>query len=393
VKLERSFGSVNQLDLCSMVLQFTVVNASGEIDFSKPFRLGVLGLSEGRSILSAALKSPDWEVAQICDLDETLCRERCAEFGLGNYTLDYAQMLADPTVDVVGIYTPDHLHSLHIQQALNAGKHVICTKPVLRSLTQAAAIREAWHRSECALLVGMSTRFFETFSRQREDVLAGKHGRVLSVEAHYSSDKRGRLAQRKGRWEAPDWLFTGLVHVVDLALWHLGTIDRVTAFGVYSENARTENHAGPDMLHALLTSHDGAVANISGCYGSPEPDWSVRDFIECVVQGDRGSSLAKFTQLTYHTRFDGEPPQVHDFRHMHDYYWRFEPYCYHAGEFQNYLDHFAVSLRSEQIPQPDFDVGIRGIAVLEAIRLAIAESRTVLVGDVLRSHGLGDMAT
>lgn len=356
------------------------------------FRLGVLGLSEGRSVHSAALDSPDWEIAQICDLDESLCQQRRAEFALSRHTRDYAEMLADPTVDVVAIFTPDHLHARHIIQALEAGKHVICTKPVLHSLDEATAVRAAWHRSQRALLVGMSTRFFETFQHQHEDILAGKHGRVLSIEAHYSADKRGRLAQRKGKWESPNWLYTGLVHVADLALWHLGGVKSVLATGTYSTNARTERHAGPDMLHALLTAPDGAIANISGCYGAPEPAWEDRDFVECLVRGDSGSSLAKFTRLTYHTRFDGEPAQSHDFRDRFAYYWPFEPYHYHAGETRNYLEQFAAALRAGEAPQPDLDAGIYGIALLEAIRLSIAENRTVEVADVLRTHGLADIA-
>ena len=44
----------------------------------KKLRLGVLGLGEGRSIISAALASEWWELALLCDLNEQLCRERCA---------------------------------------------------------------------------------------------------------------------------------------------------------------------------------------------------------------------------------------------------------------------------------------------------------------------------
>ena len=90
----------------------------------KPLGLGVLGLGEGRSIISAGMHSPLWEVACLCDTNAALAQERCAEFGLRRYTTDYAELLADPAVDVVGIYTPDHLHADHIIRALAAGKHV-----------------------------------------------------------------------------------------------------------------------------------------------------------------------------------------------------------------------------------------------------------------------------
>ena len=46
----------------------------------KKFRMGVLGLGEGRSIISAVLQSEYWELGNICDLNEELCKQRCEEF-------------------------------------------------------------------------------------------------------------------------------------------------------------------------------------------------------------------------------------------------------------------------------------------------------------------------
>lgn len=104
---------------------------------NKVYRLGILGLGEGRSVISAALSSPHWEIGNICDLNESLCQQRCEEFGITNYTTRYEDLLNDPEIDVIGIYTPDQLHSLHIRMALLAGKDVICTKPLMTSLEDA----------------------------------------------------------------------------------------------------------------------------------------------------------------------------------------------------------------------------------------------------------------
>ena len=100
----------------------------------KKYVMGVLGLGEGRSIISAVLNSKHWELGCICDLNENLCKERCVEFNVERYTTDYNEMLSDDSIDVIGIYTPDQLHATHIKMALEAGKHVICTKPLMVSL-------------------------------------------------------------------------------------------------------------------------------------------------------------------------------------------------------------------------------------------------------------------
>ncbi len=107
---------------------------------SKKYVMGVLGLGEGRSIISAVLQSDFWELGCICDLNEDLCRERCREFHIADYTTSYEEMLKNSAIDVIGIYTPDQLHAVHIKMALEAGKHVICTKPLMISLDEANSL-------------------------------------------------------------------------------------------------------------------------------------------------------------------------------------------------------------------------------------------------------------
>jgi predicted dehydrogenase len=139
----------------------------------KKLGLGVLGLGEGRSIISAGVNSDLWHVVQLCDINEQLGRERCREFALNPhlFTTSLDQLLANPAVDVVGIYTPDHLHAEHIIKSLQAGKHVVCTKPFLNDLSQAKEVLVAQEKSGKRVFVGQSTRFFAPFKRQRQHFL------------------------------------------------------------------------------------------------------------------------------------------------------------------------------------------------------------------------------
>src|SRR5215203_2823750 len=100
-------------------------------------RLGILGLGEGRSTMSAALQSDRYELKTICDANEELCKQRAKEFDFHHYTTTYQQMLDDSSIDVIAIYTPDHLHAEHVKQALLHGKHVVCTKPFIDDLGKA----------------------------------------------------------------------------------------------------------------------------------------------------------------------------------------------------------------------------------------------------------------
>ena len=69
----------------------------------KKLGLGVLGLGEGRSIISAGVQSALWDVVALCDLNQDLGRERCVEFGLSDKILTNSldALLANPAVDVV----------------------------------------------------------------------------------------------------------------------------------------------------------------------------------------------------------------------------------------------------------------------------------------------------
>src|ERR1041385_6288875 len=92
-------------------------------DVMNKLGLGVLGLGEGRSIISAGIRSERWNVAHLCDINEQLGKERCREFKLDCFTTSVDGLLANEAVDVVGVYTPDHLHAEHIIKSLQAGKH------------------------------------------------------------------------------------------------------------------------------------------------------------------------------------------------------------------------------------------------------------------------------
>lgn len=326
------------------------------------YRLGVVGLNEGRSVLSAAQTSPRWQVAQVCDLNESLCLSRCKEFGLEKFTLDYDELLANESIDVIAIYTPDVLHADHVSRALQAGKHVVCTNLLLSDLAQAGEVGEAVRMSGRKVLMGMSTRFMPTMMRQRRDFEAGRHGPMLSVETYYNDDKRS------SRGRVMDWLYTGLTHPADLALWYLGEVAEVTGYGVYSSFAEGETYSIPDNLHFLLRSPRGEVAVVSGCFGAVRfAEGEPADILGCTIRGERGISWAGFDSLAYRGSFDGAAEHT-SFAAQQDYYWRFGGRMHHAGEFQNYLDYFAECLDTGAEPSPGFAEGLANVALLDAMK-------------------------
>lgn len=118
-------------------------------------KLGVLGVSEGRSMLHGCDRSDLWETTRICDLDEDLCTRPTSEYKVGRYTLSNVDRLTDAEAEVIAIYTPDPMHTDHCIQALDAGKPVICTKPMIDDLAkEGCAWSPRWERWRSPWLVG-----------------------------------------------------------------------------------------------------------------------------------------------------------------------------------------------------------------------------------------------
>ena len=357
----------------------------------KPLGLGVLGLGEGRSILSAASTSPMWRVAALCDLDEALGRQRCLEFQVGGFTTDYGAMLENPAVDVVGIYTPDHLHAEHILRALAAGKHVICTKPFLDGLERAREVLEAQRGSGRHVFVGQSSRFFAPFIRQREHFDTGRLGELISVESYYHADHRWFLQKPWTKQAAFKWLYGCLSHPADLVRWYLPAIAEVTGYAHLSRNGRALGLVHPDTFHFVLRAVDGRIARVSGAYSGPVVPTARDSNMSCILRGTEGASQGDYYDLRYAWSAGGQSA-VETFEGRDAHYFRFGGHSHHAGEYQNYLDYFARCLEAGRAPKPDAAEGIVTVALLQAMDEA-ADGRPVRIADVLARFHLAGLAS
>lgn len=353
----------------------------------KKLGLGVLGLGEGRSIISAGINSELWNVVQLCDINESLGRERCREFNLNCFTTSFDELLANPAVDVVGIYTPDHLHAEHVIRSLSAGKHVICTKPFLDNLTRAGDVLAAQRRSGKQVMVGQSTRFFAPFIRQREHFQTGDFGELNTIEAAYHADHRWFLEKPWAKQPAFKWLFGALSHPADLVRWYLPDVAEVMGYSRLSDNGRAGGLVNPDTFHFILKSASGKIARVSGAYSGPTVPAQRDSGMTCILRCANGASQADYHELRYSWKL-GARSVIERFEGEEDHYFRFEGITHHAGEYQNYIEYFARCLASGETPRPDASEGIITIALLEAMEESTQSGRPVKIKDVLNRHGL-----
>ena len=351
-------------------------------------RLGILGLGEGRSTMSAALNSSKWQLKKICDLNEALCRQRAEEFNFPHYTLKFEELLTDPEIDVIGIYTPDKFHAAHVKAALSHGKHVVCTKPFIDDLAEAKAIIDLVKSTGKKVFVGQSSRFFEPMRRQRKDYEEGVIGELITVEAYYHADHRWFLEKGWSLENAFKWLYGGLSHPVDLVRWYLPDIAEVMGYGMLSANGRKGGLHHEDTMHFIFKAADGRVARVSGAYTGPVQPVIRDSEMSCILRATEGCSQADYMDLRYAVTTNTGEEKLITWEHKLKHYFRFEGKSHHAGEYQNYLEYFHDCLQEGSTAYPDVREGIGTIALLKAMEESLATGAPVKVEAILKKYGL-----
>jgi predicted dehydrogenase len=100
----------------------------------------------------------------------------------------FEAMLADPAVDVVHLTTPNHLHHAQVRDALAAGKHVVCEKPLAMSSDETAELLRLGEESGLVHAVNFNIRFYAQNQEARARVQAGEIGDVRLVSGGYLQD-------------------------------------------------------------------------------------------------------------------------------------------------------------------------------------------------------------
>jgi len=352
-------------------------------------KLGILGLGEGRSTMSAALNSAKCELKMVCDMNIETCKQRAEEFNFHQYTTSYQKMLDDPEIDVIAIYTPDHLHAEHVKQALLHNKHVICTKPFIDDLSKAQELLDLAERTGKRVFVGQSSRFFEAAKRQRMDYEEGLLGDLITIESHYHADHRWFLEKPWALENAFKWLYGGLSHPVDFIRWYMPNVEEVMGYGMISNNGKTAGLKNEDTMHFIFKATDGRIARVSGAYtGYTQP--TQRDSgMSVILRCAEGASQADYHELRYAvTDKTGEEKIIYWGDKTLKYYFRFEGQSHHAGEYQNYLEYFADCLQSGETAYPDIKEGVGTVALLQAMDKTLKTGQPVKVADILAEYKL-----
>lgn len=185
--------------------------------------IGCGGIAQAKHIPNLK-KKEGAVIAALSDVRGPEYLERvCGEQGLTGVKLwaDYRQLLADPTIEVVHICTPNASHAQLTIEALEAGKHVMCEKPMATDLEEARAMVEAQKRTGKKLTICANNRFVPAMWYLKERCARGELGEIYFAKAHCVRRRGvptwGEFLNKEKQGGGPV-LDLG-THAVDLALW------------------------------------------------------------------------------------------------------------------------------------------------------------------------------
>jgi predicted dehydrogenase len=272
----------------------------------KPIGIGMLGyafMGKAHSNAYKTLAYMTWppplmpQLVAIAGRNEELVAEAARRYGFGDFVTDWKALIADDRVELFDNAGPNNLHAEPTIAAAEAGKHVVCEKPLGRD---AAESYETWQRVKATGVKHMCAfnyRFVPAVRLARQIIESGELGEIQ----HF----RGAYLQEWGTTEGDIWRFQKDVagsgalgdlgtHVIDLARYLVGEIAAVSALTATFQPGRDVD----DAVEAAVAFQSGAVGTIEAsrfCQGR-------KNHFTWEINGSGGSlafDLERLNELEY----------------------------------------------------------------------------------------------
>ncbi len=315
--------------------------------------------------LPAYAHIPEAELVAVCDDVDELAHVAAERSGATAYT-DYRRLLEREDIEMVDLCVPTYLHAQLAVEAIQAGKHVLCEKPIAHSLEAADAMIEATARNGVKLMIGHVRRSDHRYTSIKEQLDVGKVGRPVFVRRA----ERQFLPFPPEAWQWDPKRGGGVildigVHVTDLFRWYLGQ-EAVEVYAV-AKSVREAARAAGSYDHAFITcKFDG------GGVGFAETSWAY-------PQGFGGALYAQLDVVgtegkIQYTDKDSNPMLTYTTEQGHELprYFRFMSTTEYA--FEEEIRHFARCILDDREP------AVSPQDARAALEIALAAQRSAETG-------------
>ena len=228
-------------------------------------------------------------IIAVCDIDRQRAENFAKQHDIKHVFTDYNDLVAMPELDAVSVCTPNNFHAPPTIAALNAGKHVICEKPIAGNANDGQAMVDAQKASGKVLQIGLQSRFgteARTLRKLYEDGFFG--------DIYYA---RAMAMRRRGVPASPSFITKSIagggplidigVHILDVLLWMIGTPKPIEAFGSIAQKF----------------GHQADVINPWGTWTPAQFD--VEDFAMGVIRFEGGLTVTLETAWASHIENTG----------------------------------------------------------------------------------------
>jgi predicted dehydrogenase len=152
-------------------------------------KVGVIGIGFiGAAHVEALRRIPGIEVAAIAHSSDEKAKVKGEELGIEQTYGDYRRLLESKEIDAVHICTPNHLHYSQTKDALAAGKHVLCEKPLAVTVKEAQELVKQADSSGRVTAVHFNIRFYPLMSHIKAMIASGELGEIYAVHGSYLQD-------------------------------------------------------------------------------------------------------------------------------------------------------------------------------------------------------------
>ncbi len=237
---------------------------------ARSYGVGIVGMGwVSGEYIKAFTQEPRAQVTALCSRSRQKAENRVAEYGLEARAYDdYEAMLADPTVDIVAICTPDNQHTAQAIKAVQAGKHVVVEKPVATTPADLYALDKAVRRAGVKTIVGFVLHWLPEVVTIKSLIENEHLGDVFYAECDYWNNCTGW-------WSGYEWAKTkeagGSVwtasgcHAVDTLTYLVGEIVEASCYGSSNGPGMADYEYNPTEV-AIFKFANGGVGKVCASF-------------------------------------------------------------------------------------------------------------------------------
>jgi D-xylose 1-dehydrogenase (NADP+, D-xylono-1,5-lactone-forming) len=223
--------------------------------------IGSAGIAK-KSVIPGIQASEKGAVAAIASRSLDSAKETAEKFGIPKAYGSYEELLADDSIDAVYIPLPNHLHKEWTIRAAEAGKHVLCEKPIALTAQEAEEMAEACEKANVVLAEAFMYRYHPRWERIREIIESGEIGELRGIHGTFTFNNAGdRNNVRNKRAWGGGGLYDVGCYPISAARMILGSEpEAVTCNAFFSPE-----HDNVDMMMSGLVEFPGNIALTFDC--------------------------------------------------------------------------------------------------------------------------------